>query len=258
MGIKSEPVLVTINIYNKDFYVNKGLVHASANYNTKVIIDATELLSSSTVLVTRICDNCGAVKKLKRLKINTGLCRKCQSAINGKSTAKPHLKICPKCGGKKASKANVCKKCLDIRGPKNHMYGKKMHPKFAEYIKMAKRENHPNWKGGISKRSGLLANWARGVKEQFNNTCDVCGYNNKLALEAHHLESYDKIDSNNTKNFDLENGVCLCSNCHKIFHKVFGFGKNTKDEYKIFKTNFNIKWLKEVIEKRIYNGTKKN
>ena len=63
----------------------------------------------------------------------------------------------------------------------------------------------------------------------------VVGYGRELALEAHHYNSSEKSQDN----FDLENGVALCSNCHKEFHKTYGYGNNTEKQYLDFKGDYN-------------------
>ena len=81
--------------------------------------------------------------------------------------------------------------------------------------------------------------WASEVKECSNYTCDCCSYKgskNDGFMCSHHLESYDK---NKELRIDITNGVCLCEHCHEEFHKVYGYGNNTKEQYIEFKENKN-------------------
>jgi len=72
-----------------------------------------------------------------------------------------------------------------------------------------KRENHPNWLGGISNGDyGLEFNQElkKTVKEAYNFTCQNC-LSKELELDIHHID-YDK------KNNSLNNLIPLCKKCH--------------------------------------------
>lgn len=90
-----------------------------------------------------------------------------------------------------------------------------------------KRRNLPNYN-----------NWCFKVKEKFDFKCQICFNENSKMLNSHHLNSYDSFPE---QRFSLENGVCLCEMCHKTFHQLYGYGKNTSQQFLEFKKCQNMK-----------------
>lgn len=87
-----------------------------------------------------------------------------------------------------------------------------------------KKENHPNWLGGISNGEYGMEfdkNLKKEIKESYNYTCQLCKIETEI-LDVHHID-YDK--TNNTKN----NLIPLCKVCHG-------------------KTNYNREKWKEIFE----------
>lgn len=109
--------------------------------------------------------------------------------------------------------------------------------------------------------------WSKEVKERDNNICQCCGYKKEdnENMYAHHLDGYDWCKD---KRSDIDNGVCLCEECHKKFHNIFGLGNNTKEEYEYYKshklyknnklilgrTKKDIKRLKDEAEDKVFNS----
>lgn len=48
--------------------------------------------------------------------------------------------------------------------------------------------------------------------KKFNNKCAVCDIENKCILESAHIQSFET-----DKNFNINNGLLLCANDHKLF-----------------------------------------
>lgn len=72
--------------------------------------------------------------------------------------------------------------------------------------------------------------------ERDNFTCQICKVRG-VFLNAHHLNSFAYFPD---ERFELNNLITLCRNCHKLFHKKFGNGKNianTKEQFEEFKNN---------------------
>lgn len=79
--------------------------------------------------------------------------------------------------------------------------------------------------------------WRKEVFERDLFTCQVCNKKG-VKLQAHHLVNYS---SNKEKRFDINNGVTLCTDCHKQFHKIYGVVRNNEEQFKEFKNSYTIK-----------------
>lgn len=75
----------------------------------------------------------------------------------------------------------------------------------------------------VPERRGFL----KAVLERDEYKCQICGKHTSN-LAVHHLNSYN-WDVENRCNPD--NGVTLCTECHKAFHKQYGQGWNTKEQF---------------------------
>lgn len=58
-------------------------------------------------------------------------------------------------------------------------------------------------------------------------TCQVCG--GKSNILVHHLNGYNWFKEGRT---DETNAITLCENCHKNFHSIYGYGNNTRIQFK--------------------------
>ena len=101
--------------------------------------------------------------------------------------------------------------------------------------------NNYNWNPNLSdeernhRRNGYLSSqWAAAVRVRDEYTCQVCNKNNLISpyCISHHIESYNH---NENLRYDINNGACLCRECHSNFHKKYGYGKNTRDQFEKFK-----------------------
>ena len=121
---------------------------------------------------------------------------------------------CANCGievGYKYPKNNdktICKKCSGIsrRKPKQE------HPD--DFIRHS--ADYRDWRNMVFIRDGYK--------------CQLCGKNSN-DLKAHHLDGFSVAQD---KRFDVSNGVTLCNTHHLEFHKQYGFGGNTKEQFDEF------------------------
>jgi len=107
--------------------------------------------------------------------------------------------------------------------------GKKLTELAKEKIsKRMKGEKNHNWKGGISQNKHSVKEprykkWRNSIFQRDNWTCQTCRIRG-VYLEAHHIKSWAGFPQ---FRYDLENGVTLCLQCHKLTDNYKG--KNNKN-----------------------------
>lgn len=101
-------------------------------------------------------------------------------------------------------------------------------------------KNHPKYNPNLTdieriKNRDISINiqWRNDVYKRDDYTCQCCGKKG-VYLVAHHLDGYNWCKDGR---FDINNGITLCENCHKEFHHIYGYGNNTKQQYKKFIKN---------------------
>jgi len=65
--------------------------------------------------------------------------------------------------------------------------------------------------------AGCLGTWRKRVLERDDHQCRRCGCSDHRVLTAHHLKPRNRHPE---LALDIENGIALCENCHKIEHIV--------------------------------------
>ena len=73
--------------------------------------------------------------------------------------------------------------------------------------------------------------WAKAVKERDNYTCQIC-LAKGVKLNSHHIRSFDLYVDDR---YVISNGICLCENCHSMFHDLYLKGKNHENQFNEFK-----------------------
>ena len=68
---------------------------------------------------------------------------------------------------------------------------------------------------GRDRNSREYKEWRLAVYERDNFTCQIC-HKSGCQLEAHHIERWA---DNESRRFDVSNGITLCKECHKEIHK---------------------------------------
>lgn len=102
----------------------------------------------------------------------------------------------------------------------NKMKGKHHSAQTRLRMSLMRKQNPPNWKGGISPQNALertrveYDNWRRQIFERDNYTCQSCGRTgNKVYLNAHHVLPFAEYPE---ARLVLNNGITLCKLCHEL------------------------------------------
>lgn len=95
-------------------------------------------------------------------------------------------------------------------------------------------ENSPHYKPHlteehrkIGRNDEKLREWRKKVFERDDYTCYKCNVRGG-ELNAHHLNAYNVFPE---LRYTVSNGVTLCQPCHISFHKDYGFGYNTVEQF---------------------------
>jgi hypothetical protein len=82
----------------------------------------------------------------------------------------------------------------------------------------------------LIRHSADYRDWRNMVFVRDGYKCQICGINSNN-LKAHHLDGFSAAPE---KRFDVSNGVTLCDPHHIQFHREYGFGGNTKNQFDEF------------------------
>lgn len=176
------------------------------------------------------CENCRIIKsreqfaytleEVKELLKTSGLTLLDNEYINANSK----LNVIGRCGHKFETRLSVilnrghkgyCKKCVNAK------------------------ERAYNWHGGYDsenehfRKTFEFKQFRIGVMKRDNYRCVCC--NARKELNAHHLDGYNWCIEKRT---DINNGVCLCKECHDLFHSIYGYGFNTRKQFYEFLMNY--------------------
>lgn len=104
--------------------------------------------------------------------------------------------------------------------------------------KFYRGSSHHSWRPDKSpsscanavRRSAEYRDWRKAVYVRDEYTCRICGRRGGH-LHAHHLNSFTAFPD---LRYELANGVTLCSEHHVEFHRQFGMGSNTAEQFRTF------------------------
>lgn len=102
-------------------------------------------------------------------------------------------------------------------------------------------DNHPRWnpnltdedreKNATRHSDPLYIKWRKRVFKRDDYTCRCCNIKGGK-MNAHHLQSWVNHKS---LRLIVDNGVTMCEKCHIDFHQSYGYGGNTKKQFKDYK-----------------------
>ena len=115
---------------------------------------------------------------------------------------------------------------------------------------LKKGEDNPNYNPNLTDEERAVkrtyteyGEFVKKVLERDNYTCQLSGKRGGK-LEVHHLNSYNWDKEHRT---DIDNGITLTKEIHRLFHKIYGKKHNTKEQFEEFKHRYHNKEFKEVI-----------
>ena len=102
-------------------------------------------------------------------------------------------------------------------------------------------ENNPRWNNELTdeerneeRNTVEYKQWRDECFKRDNYTCQLTGEVGGR-LEVHHIYSYDK---HKELRFEVDNGITISKDIHKLFHSIYGYGSNTREQWEEFVKNF--------------------
>ena len=191
-----------------------------------------------------ICDCCGKEFYVKKNKINRQshfFCsKKCKDrgvSLFQSGENHPNYK-----GGNMTTNCDYCGKEITLKranfNSHEHHYCS-TECKYKGFSLYYSGENNPLWDFDKTEEEREerrkvegYSQWIKDVYKKDNYTCQCCGARNgngkKIKLNAHHKDGYNWCIE---RRVDVTNGVTLCEDCHKEFHKIYGKKDNTEEQY---------------------------
>lgn len=264
--IIDEEIEIRINASNADYYRSKGYniqgifkkgVFRFSKNSTYLKVRSLDISPGSSTNIKRKCICCNEISSVQRASYREicGNCVKKRCIIGEKcKKERSHHNLC-KCGERKIARSNFCTKCYHKSRIGSGIGPKRCHGcgiQFKDYVKKTfclncynnnrpKGEKHPNFNSNLSDKdrvkhshSQSFREWLLCVKKRDEFKCRVCGFNKGKILCSHHLDGWNKFPD---KRFIIENGITLCRHCHQSFHKDYGYGGNTKEQFEIWKNS---------------------
>lgn len=220
--------------------INCGIIFRSGKKGTK-FCSRKCMGKYNTTKKEVVCSNCGKSFIKQGSLIQKHNHHFCSIKCCGEWQKKRIIKICDYCGIEyetTPSKANL--------HPNHNFCSMSCSNKF----NAKKGEDNPNYNPNLTdeereiKRNYLgYREFVKSVFERDKYTCQLSGQIGRK-LVVHHLNSYHWDKEHRT---DLDNGITITEEIHKLFHKIYGKKNNTKEQFEKFKIRYQNGEFKEVI-----------
>jgi len=197
------------------------------------------------------CDSCGEERiifKFNALKGNgVQYCKFCTTKGSnhydyGKHRSKAiKIKLRKANLGKKLSEETKKKLSLANKGENNPMFGKRgeLSPNWNPNLNNEERKKSQENRQNLSD----FVKWSKTIKQIYNFICQICEDDKGGNLVSHHLYNWKDYPQ---KRYDLGNGICVCKNCHNLFHIIFRRRHNTPEQFEEFKL-----YIKEILNIKV-------
>jgi 5-methylcytosine-specific restriction endonuclease McrA len=223
--IKDELIRTSWQPSSKKHYIQLGYVFT--RFKEELWISSLHLPSQSDVRVVSICNKCNK-ERLVRFSKYSPLCRGCSWV---EKQAKGHAVTRTLVRRLELSEA--------MRQRSNKIHTPEWREKHVTRSKAQKGCLNPNWNKDLidkdrqrQRETTPYKQWRLAVYARDKHTCQACLKVGGI-INAHHLNSYAV---NKDLRTDVDNGVTLCSPCHKRFHKLYGGSKNTREQFEEWKS----------------------
>lgn len=173
------------------------------------------------------CEYCGKEYSITKSKFDNNEHHFCSMECRAKSDEKRVNINCDYCN----KEINITQSMFDNN--EHHFCSRECYFKWRS--ENLRGENNPSYKPNLTeedreKRRNIQGyrDFVKGVFERDNYTCQKCGDNKGGNLVAHHLNGYHWCKD---ERVDVNNGITLCTTCHKLFHEIYSKKFNTKEQY---------------------------